>query len=76
VGRNKQRHAEEGPKIVTKAKTVLFIGAQANEGTWPKAVLDPAGAFPEFPSLKEIRKGYAIEVRRGPKKKIRTDCGK
>ena len=26
--------------------------------TWPKGVLDAAGALPDFPSLEEIRKGY------------------
>lgn len=26
--------------------------------SWPKPVLDAAGAIPEFPSLKEIRAGY------------------
>jgi hypothetical protein len=32
--------------------------------TWPKAVLDAAGAFPEFPSLDEIRAGYGQDIRR------------
>ena len=31
---------------------------------WPKSVLDAAGAFPDFPDLKEIRKGYGPDVAR------------
>jgi predicted transcriptional regulator len=26
--------------------------------TWPQQVLDAAGAFPDFPELHQIRKGY------------------
>jgi hypothetical protein len=32
--------------------------------TWPKAVLDAAGAIPEFPSLEEIRAGYRQDIPR------------
>jgi hypothetical protein len=32
--------------------------------TWPKGVLDAAGALPDFPSLREIRKGYGRDARR------------
>ncbi len=34
------------------------------EDTWPKSVLDAAGALPDFPSLKEIRRGYGRDVPR------------
>jgi len=34
--------------------------------TWPKGVLDAAGALPEFPSLEEIRKGYGKDATREP----------
>lgn len=34
------------------------------ENTWPKAVLDAAGAFPDFPSLEEIRRGYGEDLPR------------
>ena len=34
------------------------------EDTWPKAVLDAAGAFPDFPTLEEIRKGYGKDLPR------------
>ena len=34
------------------------------ENTWPKGVLDAAGAFPDFPSLEEIRKGYGADASR------------
>jgi len=32
--------------------------------TWPKGVLDAAGAFHDFPSLEEIRKGYGQDATR------------
>ena len=35
-------------------------------GTWPKSVLNAAGAISDFPSLKEIRKGYGRDSRREP----------
>ena len=34
------------------------------EDTWPAAVLDAAGALPDFPSLEEIRKGYGRDTGR------------
>jgi hypothetical protein len=30
--------------------------------TWPKGVLDAAGALPEFPTLEKIRKGYGKDA--------------
>ncbi|MBV9304414.1 MAG: hypothetical protein JOY62_06010 [Acidobacteriaceae bacterium] len=32
--------------------------------TWPKSVLDAAGAVPEFLSLETIRRGYGRDVKR------------
>lgn len=34
------------------------------EDTWPKGVLDAAGALPDFPSIEEIRKGYGKDAPR------------
>jgi hypothetical protein len=34
------------------------------DDTWPKGVLDAAGVLPDFPGLKEIRKGYGRDVPR------------
>ena len=34
------------------------------DDTWPKPVIDAAGALPDFPSLEEIRKGYGEDTRR------------
>ena len=34
------------------------------EDTWPKAVLDAAGAIPEFPNAREIRNGYGKDAAR------------
>lgn len=36
------------------------------EDTWPKGVLDAAGALPDFPGLQEIRKGYGKDAPREP----------
>jgi hypothetical protein len=38
--------------------------AQHLDETWPKGVLAAAGAFPEFPGLNEIRKGYGHDLKR------------
>jgi hypothetical protein len=38
------------------------------EDTWPQAVLDAAGAFPDFPTLEEIRRGYGEDLPREPLK--------
>lgn len=46
-----------------------WIAAQVQRSlsdTWPPAVLDAAGAFPDFPDLNEIRKGYGKDARREP----------
>ena len=32
--------------------------------TWPKGVLEAAGALPDFPSLDQIRKGYGKDAPR------------
>jgi len=34
------------------------------ENTWSKAVLDAAGAIPDFPSLEQIRKAYGQDTLR------------
>jgi len=34
------------------------------EDAWPEGVLNAAGAIPDFPILKEIRKGYGSDARR------------
>ncbi|MGA2196324.1 MAG: CopG family transcriptional regulator [Bryobacteraceae bacterium] len=34
------------------------------DDVWPKAVLDAAGAFPDFPSLKQIRAGAGRDLPR------------
>ena len=31
------------------------------DDTWPQAVLDAAGSIPDFPDLKELRKGYGAD---------------
>jgi len=34
------------------------------EDRWPQAVLDAAGAIPDFPDIEEIRKGYGKDAPR------------
>ena len=36
------------------------------DDAWSKAVLDAAGAFPDFPGVKELRKGYGKDAPREP----------
>ena len=38
------------------------------EDIWPKGVLEAAGALHDFPSLKDVRKGYGSDARREPLK--------
>lgn len=51
-----------------KGKSVSrWIAEQVTQNlanTWPQAVLDAAGAFPDFPDLEEIRKGYGQDAPR------------
>lgn len=39
---------------------------QTLENRWPKGVLEAAGALPDFPDLKTIRKGYGRDIKREP----------
>jgi hypothetical protein len=39
---------------------------QSLRDTWPKSVLDAAGAVPDFPALSEIRKSYGEDLPREP----------
>ena len=34
------------------------------EDRWPQAILDAAGAIPDFPSIEEIRSGYGEDAPR------------
>ncbi|HXP83151.1 MAG TPA: hypothetical protein VN841_00435 [Bryobacteraceae bacterium] len=46
-----------------------WIAAQVQRSlsdTWPQRVLDAAGAFPDFPELNQIRKGYGKDAPREP----------
>ncbi|HEV3330347.1 MAG TPA: hypothetical protein VG096_05160 [Bryobacteraceae bacterium] len=40
--------------------------ARTLEDRWPKGVLAAAGALPDFPSLRQVRKGYGRDTRREP----------
>jgi len=44
-----------------------WIAAQIERSlgeTWPQAVLDAAGALPDFPELSELREGYGTDAPR------------
>ena len=34
------------------------------ENTWPPGVLEAAGAFPDFPAVEDLRKGYGEDASR------------
>jgi hypothetical protein len=64
------RDVEERARRAAKAKkqsVSRWIADQLNSqlsGTWPQEVLDAAGAFPDFPTVEELRKGYGRNARR------------
>ena len=39
---------------------------QSLEDTWPRSVLDAAGAMPDFPDTAGLRRGYGRDARREP----------
>jgi len=60
---NKARKAAKANRT-SVSKWIAEQVVQSIEETWPKGVLEAAGAFPDFPSLDEIRKGYGKDARR------------
>lgn len=60
---NKARKAAKA-KGETVGRWIADQVSQAVDDTWPKSVLDAAGALPDFPGLEEIRKGYGQDTRR------------
>jgi len=40
--------------------------AEKLKSTWPPAVLDAFGAFPDFPETKDLRRGYGGDAPREP----------
>jgi len=38
--------------------------AKSLQTTWPQAFLDAAGAFPDFPDIQELRRGYGEDAPR------------
>ena len=60
---NKARRAAKA-KRMSVSRWVADQVAESIQGDWPKGVLDAAGAFRDFPSLEEIRKGYGADVSR------------
>lgn len=58
---------EEKARKASKAQGTSERAEQVSrglDGAWPKAVLDAAGAAPEFPDLDEIRRGQGRDVPR------------
>ena len=64
------REIEEKARRAAKAKrksVSRWIADQVTNsltGTWPKEILDAAGAFPDFPSSEVLRKGYGQDTHR------------
>lgn len=63
-----ERKARKAAKASGKSVSRLIADeiAQSLNDSWPPAVLDAAGAIPDFPSLQELRRGYAPDARREP----------
>jgi predicted transcriptional regulator len=49
---------------VSLSKWIASALRQKTEATWPKAVLDLEGAWPDFPSLDQLRRAAPRDVRR------------
>jgi len=60
---NKARKAAKA-KGTSVSRWIAEQVVQSVEETWPKGVLEAAGALRDFPSLKEIRKGYGYDAPR------------
>lgn len=52
---------------VSQSQWIADAIRQRAKKEWPRAVLELAGAWPDFPSLEEIRKSYGEDV---PRKKL------
>jgi hypothetical protein len=60
---NKARKAAKA-KGTSVSRWIAQRVSDSLNNAWPKGVLDAAGAFPDFPSVEEIRKGYGKDSRR------------
>jgi hypothetical protein len=49
---------------VSLSKWIAASLREKTESTWPKAFLDLAGAFPDFPTLEELRREGRGDARR------------
>ncbi len=46
------------------SRWIAAVIREKTETTWPQAVLDLAGAWPDFPSQEELRHGQPADARR------------
>ena len=60
---NKARKAAKAKKT-SVSRWIADQVVRTLQDTWPRGVLDAAGAFPDFPSLDEIRRGYGKDAPR------------
>lgn len=51
---------------VSLSKWICDSLRQKTESTWPKAFLDLAGAFPDFPTLEDLRRPDRADAGREP----------
>lgn len=49
---------------VSLSKWIASALREKTHATWPQAVLDLEGAWPDFPSLQELRRASARDARR------------
>jgi len=63
-----ERRARKAAKATGKpiSRWIADRLLQDLDDTWPESVREAAGAFPDFPSLDEIRKGYGDDAPREP----------
>jgi len=59
IEKRARRAAKAGGKSFSRWIVDLIV--QELDTTWPKGVLDAAGAIPEFPDLEELRRGYGYD---------------
>jgi hypothetical protein len=62
---NKARKAAKA-KGTSVSRWIAERVVNAVEDTWPKGVLDAAGAVTDFPGVEEIRAGYGKDASRKP----------
>ena len=61
----KKIRAEARTRRMSLSKCIAALVEQRTSDTWPESVKHMAGAWPDFPSLGDIREGIGGDVPRG-----------